>query len=137
VAKTVFVDTSAFYALLVADDAAHSAARRALERLDREQAALVTTSFVVHETVTLLQNRVGTSAVSRFRDDVMPMLDLVWIDEPLLARALAALVAAGSRLVSLTDWTSFEAMRLRGIVEAFAFDPHFARQGFRLVAGSG
>jgi len=37
------------------------------------------------------------------------------------------------RETSLGDWTSFEVMRRENIEVAFAFDPGFTRQGFRLV----
>ncbi len=46
---------------------------------------------------------------------------------------MAALLAADSRRKSLTDWSSFEIMRERGIVRAFAFDKHFREQGFQLL----
>jgi len=39
---------------------------------------------------------------------------------------------AGRRQVSLVDAVSFAVMRARGVVVAFAFDPHFTDQGFRL-----
>ena len=46
----------------------------------------------------------------------------------------ALLLAADKRNVSLTDWTSFEVMRDRGIDLAFAFDPGFAAQGFDVLS---
>lgn len=45
-------------------------------------------------------------------------------------RALATLLGAGRREVSLVDWVSFLLMRELGIRHAFAFDRHFAEQGF-------
>ena len=64
---------------------------------------------------------------------VVPALEVVWVEEPLYRGAIAALLAADRRAVSLTDWTSFEVMRGRQITQAFAFDPHFAEQGFTTV----
>ena len=58
----VFADTSALYALLVAGDSAHDAVRDGIEELERAGARLVTNSYVVHETVALLQARSGPSA---------------------------------------------------------------------------
>jgi predicted nucleic acid-binding protein len=46
-------------------------------------------------------------------------------------RAIAALLTAGARDLSLVDCVSFEVMRLLGLDTAFAFDAHFAQQGFR------
>lgn len=53
----VFVDTSALYALLVETDDNHRAARTAASSFRDRDARLVTSSFVVLETVTLLQAR--------------------------------------------------------------------------------
>ena len=53
----VFVDTSAMYALLVEDDESHEAARIGAASLRELGASLVTSSFVVLETVSLLHRR--------------------------------------------------------------------------------
>ena len=129
----VFIDTSAIYAALVVDDQAHPMARSALVRLGKEAAVLVTHSFVIQETVSLLQARSGLEAVRRFHDEVLPALKVVWTTDSLCQQSMAALLAVSSRRVSLTDWMSFEVMRNRGIGRAFAFDKHFSLQGFELV----
>jgi len=126
----VFVDTSAFYAFLVANDRCHDRAREALTRLGEGNAALITSSLVLQETVALLQARVGISAVRSFHYSVAPALEVVWIEDQLYHRSMAALISADSRSVSLTDWSSFEVMRSRGLKRAFTFDRHFETQGF-------
>ena len=128
----VFVDTSAFYALLEEDDN-HDGARAAAESLRELGATLVTSSFVVLETVALLQARVGIGAVRIFYLDVLPLLRIIWIDEDLLHRAVNALLAASRRQVSLTDWTSISLMQDHRIEQAFAFDEDFRRMGIDLV----
>ena len=129
----IFADTSALYALLVEEDDNHEWARGAAPSMQTDGASLVTSSFVVLETITLLQSRIGVAAVRIFHRDVLPLLDVVVVDEGQLHRALAALLASSHRRVSLTDWSSFTLMRDRGIGRAFAFDEDFARQGFELV----
>ena len=124
----VFVDTSALFALLVETDENHEAARTAVPSLRDQDASLVTSSFVVLETVTLLQSRIGVAAVRIFYRDLLPLLKVVWIDEDLLHRSMSALLASSRRRVSIT------LMRERGIVHAFAFDDDFAMQGFELVS---
>ena len=59
----VFADTSALYALLVETDDNHEAAHATASSLRGQDANLVTSSFVVLETVTLLQSRIGVEAV--------------------------------------------------------------------------
>lgn len=129
----VFVDTSAIYALLSQSDPRHGDAVDGLTALQRADATLVSSSFVLHETVSLLQARLGVGAVRRFSARVAPHLEAVWIDQELYARALSTLLSTESRKVSLTDWTSFEVMRERRIDHAFAFDDDFERQGFELI----
>lgn len=128
----VFVDTSAFYALLVVDDARHPRAVRVLDRLEAEDAELVTSSLVLQETIALLQVRLGVDAVRRFAEAVVPGLRVEWIGEQGFQAGLTALLAASLRTVSLTDWTSFEVMRRLRIRRAFAFDDDFTAQGFAL-----
>ncbi len=129
----VFVDTSALYALLVEGDENHDAAMRAAASLRAAGARLATSSFVVLETVALLQARVGIGAVRAFYLDMLPLMEVVWVDRALLDRAMGGLLAASLRRVSLTDWTSIALMQERGWTTAFAFDEDFARQGVDLV----
>ena len=129
---SVFADTSALYAVLDRDDDNHAAAGEAFAAL-LDQAALLTHGYVVVETSALVQRRLGMEAVRALADDVLPALELVFVDESLHRAAAAALLASGARDVSLVDWTSFELMRRLGVEEAFAFDDEFARQGFALI----
>lgn len=129
----VFVDTSALYALMVAGDEAHDSVRQALQVLEGQAARLRTSSFVLQETVSLLQARSGVSAIRRFRLGLEPLLEVVWVDPSTYEAAMAALLAASSRTVSLTDWTSFEIMRRQEIDVAFTLDDDFRRQGFRVL----
>jgi len=46
-------------------------------------------------------------------------------------RAVAALLAARRRDVSLVDYTSFELMRQTGIYTVFTFNRHFASRALR------
>jgi predicted nucleic acid-binding protein len=58
-----------------------------------------------------------------------------FVNSDLHASALAALLAARRRRLSLVDCVSFETMRHLSVTRAFAFDPHFTEQGFELVQG--
>jgi len=124
------VDTSAFYALLDGDDACHT---RAVERWEKEppgEGSLVTTNYIVLETMTLLKTRLGMDAVRTFHDAILPVLRLEWIDEGVHARSVSAFLAADRKGPSLVDFSSFEIMRRLGIRSAFTFDRHFRQYGF-------
>jgi predicted nucleic acid-binding protein len=130
---SVFVDTSALYALLDADDDAHAAARKAWTDLIQTQRSLCTSNYVCVESAALLQSRIGMTAVQAMFDDLLPVVSVVVIDEALHARAVATFLDAHRRRLSLVDCASFAVMRQLGIVTAFAYDPHFEERGFQLV----
>lgn len=60
----------------------------------------------------------------------MPLLSIIWMESEAHTRSVATLLTAGRRQLSLVDCASFEAMRRLGITSVFAFDRHFAQQGF-------
>lgn len=96
---------------------------------------MLTHSYVLVETTALVQKRSGLAAVAKLRDAFMPAITVTWVDADLHRVALEATLS-GSRRVSLVDHTSFVLMRRRHIRRAFAFDDHFAREGFELEAPS-
>ena len=50
-----FIDTSGFYALLIAGDRSHAHAAKLLDRAPRASVRFVTTDYVLDETATLLR----------------------------------------------------------------------------------
>lgn len=130
---SVFIDTSAFLALLDAADRHHAGAAAAWQDLLDRQGPLVVTNYVLVEVLALVQHRLGQAAVHAFQQDIAPMLQVVWIDEIAHAAGVAGLLAANRRQLSLVDCVSFETMRELGIDTAFTFDRYFAKQQFRCV----
>ena len=130
---TVFVDTSAFLALGNRADRAHAAAVKAFADLEAADTTLLTTNYVLVETIALLQHRFGVEAVQQFGTRFLPLLDVTWLGATEHASALEALLAAGKREISLVDYASFLTMRRHDVTTAFAFDLHFADQGFTLL----
>ena len=126
----IFVDTSAIYALASARDPHHREARRSFDALLRAERPLVTHSYVLSESMTLLHERLGRYVALTFAVEARGF-DVEWVDEPLHRAAIDALREAPAA-VSLVDQVSFLVMRQRGIEEAFAFDEEFRRAGFRL-----
>jgi uncharacterized protein len=127
--NAVFVDTSG----LNPKDDNHPGAKAAFARLRVRQAPLVSTSFVLVETYALLGRRFGLDAVKSFREDFAPLIEVVWVDEPLHEAGLNMLLNRRTRRLSLVDAVSFVTMRQQKIEDAFAFDPHFEQEGFVLL----
>jgi predicted nucleic acid-binding protein len=130
----IFVDTSAFYALLDRDDAHHPRAKRAWTDLLKAVHALVTSNYVLVETLALLQNRLGMEAIRAFHDDILPLINIEFVALGTRRSGVADLLSASRRNLSLVDCVSFEVMRASGINTVFAFDKHFREQGFTLIA---
>ncbi|HHW41609.1 MAG TPA: PIN domain-containing protein [Syntrophomonadaceae bacterium] len=129
----VFVDSSAFLAVLDADDENHPLARQVWEKILNAGAFLITTSYVLVETYAVVQRRLGMDALRTFHEDIVPLLQIEWVGEELHERGADAVLTANRRNLSLVDCTSFAAVRRLGIKQVFAFDRHFAEQGFELL----
>lgn len=128
-----FVDTSAVIALLSADDRCHERAARVFRNLQARKTVLVTTSFVLVEVYALLGRRMGPVAVRRFREEFAQLLDVEWVDRDLFERGLDLLTERRSRRLSLVDAVSFLVIRRRKLDQVFAFDRHFADEGFDVL----
>lgn len=130
---TCYVDTSAFLAILDADDDNHPEARKKWEELIDGDDTLVCSSYVLVETFALIQHRLGMKAVRRFQEDVVPILTIEWARESTHQAGVTSLLAANRRELSLVDCVSFDTMRRLGIKTAFVFDKHFKEQDFHCL----
>jgi uncharacterized protein len=122
----VFVDTSAFYALLSRTDANHAdAANRWQVYLGDRTAKLFTSNYVVVEACALLTRRLGKPAVADLHQSLLPATTVLRVDESTHHAAMEATLATGNDGPSLVDCSSLALMRARGIDAAFAYDRHF------------
>jgi predicted nucleic acid-binding protein len=130
----IFVDTSAFVALLDAADGQHTTAERIWRRLldDYDDNELVSNNYVLLETCALVQRRYGLQVLRTFQEQAVPLLQVDWLGPEQHEAAMAAVLAANRRGLSLVDCASFETMRRLGIRTAFTFDPHFAELGYEV-----
>lgn len=131
---SVYIDTSAFLAVLNADDRYHARARIRWRQLIEADLSLICNNYVLVETIAVLQSRLGMEAVVAFQNDIRPILTVLWVDEGLHQRAVSALLAAQRRRLSMVDCASFESMRQGGLRQAFTFDAHFTEQGFEVLS---
>jgi predicted nucleic acid-binding protein len=126
----VFVDTSAILSLLDPNDISHVLAAKVWRRLTGEKDKLLTTNYVVVETCSLLQARSGLQAVREFQAAIVPLLNIVWINEEMHKDALEAMLLANQRRLSLVDCSSMMIAKQYNIQSIFAFDRHFTERGF-------
>jgi predicted nucleic acid-binding protein len=128
----IFIDTSAFYALIDTNDDQHRFAAQAWESIRDQPEQLSCSNYILLETIALLQNRLGMAAVQDFIG-LTNIISVYWIGIEVHNQAVSALLTAGRRGLSLVDCTSFEIMRSRGILTAFTIDAQFAEQGFSCI----
>jgi predicted nucleic acid-binding protein len=128
-AERVFVDTGAWFAYVNSGDPDH---RRVREVLDAPPAALVTSTYVFDETVTLTQARLGhRRAVTVGRVLLDPTLVELLHVTPVHERAAWTLFERRpDKSYSFTDCTSFVLMRRERMERAVALDAHFSQEGF-------
>ena len=129
----IFADTSAFYALLDRSDKHHKAASALWPNLLDINITLLTTNYVVSETIALLQNRIGFEAAKLWYKDILGVLEIWWVDAETHQRAYELWLNFGRKRLSLVDCVSFVAMHHHQIEKAFCFKPHFTDHGFALL----
>src|SRR3970282_203063 len=129
----IFIDTAAFLAVLNANDLYHQPARQTWDEILSSDSSLFSSNYVILETIALLQHRFGIEALRLFESDILPVVEIAWVDETIHKQGMSALLAAKPRNLSLVDCTSFEIMRLFGLAGIFTFDLHFGEQGFKVI----
>ena len=131
-----FVDTSAWYPLIVARHPDHARLGSALRALIRNHRRLVTTNLVVAETHALLLRRVGHATALTFVQTVGEPPNVV-------VRSSSQLEAAAERdwlaryddqEFSFADAVSFAVMTERAIRDALTLNHHFVVAGFQASA---
>lgn len=137
-ARELFVDTSAWYALVDAGERSRprvaSALRDALESRHR----IVTTNLIVAETHALLLRRFDHAVALAFLREVRSEPNVV-VDSTRDLEASARrdwLERFEDQDFSLTDAVSFAVMSERSIRSALTLDHHFAVAGFEVTPGA-
>lgn len=130
----VFADTAGLFALLVRNDYMHIRAKENFAYFAENRIQLLTSSFVLVETNALLQRRIGLPPVHDLHSRILPLMEVIWVDNQWYVRAMQRLLAQGQRDLSLVDCLSFEIMETRNITVAFTFDRHFEENGFTIAA---
>jgi predicted nucleic acid-binding protein len=124
----IFVDSSAWFAFYSLRDANHAEAARLFQSF-REP--LVTTDYVVDETLTLLRARYENERALAFGEKVIDKrtATILQIDDHDFSDAWSTFRRFHDKEWSFTDCTSFVVMQRLGIQKAFAFDDHFRQFG--------
>lgn len=130
---SLFLDTSYLIAVESADDQHHkNASKHWRDLLKSSPWPLVSSSYVLVEVVTLLNNRRLHSKAVELGNSLLSsrLFNIVHIDEELFYEGWNYFQKYKDKAYSLTDCVSFVLMRKLEITEALTFDKHFVQAGF-------
>jgi len=127
------MDTGAFFAILDSGDEFHKESKDTFLMLIGDKEMFHSSNYIIIETMVLVQNRLGLNALRAFQDDIVPIINIHWVDERIHNIAVSSLLIARRKNISFIDYTSFELMRLLGLKKVFTFDKHFEEQSFKLL----
>lgn len=123
----LFIDTGAFIALTDMSDENHQAANNFYIKVKEKGIKLVTTNFVVCETMNYLRAKVSHEVAVAFREGFKKssLFEIIDITPLLDEAAFRIFKQYADKDFSFTDCTSFAAMQFLKLRKAFAFDKHF------------
>jgi predicted nucleic acid-binding protein len=136
--KALFVDTAGWTACADSADPTHARSRAARDAALEAGQPLVTTDFVVDETLTLLRRRLGLDAAETWWHQVDESSRLRWerIDSERFDKARHLFFQYRDKDFSFTDCTSFVIMRELRLTHVISTDRHFRQMGFQVLPGS-
>jgi predicted nucleic acid-binding protein len=130
----LFVDTAGWMACADAADPAHEAACTTRDRWLESEGQLLTTDYVIDETLTLLRLRLGLSAAEHWWHSIAASrrVQRELIHEERAERARTMFFRYRDKDFSFTDCTSFAVMREMRLRQALTTDAHFRQAGFQM-----
>ena len=135
----LFVDTAGWMACADRADPDHERCRAARDHALEDGQPLVTTDFVVDETLSLIRFRLGVSPAAAWWNQVDRSQRLRWerIDSARFEKARVQFFQHKDKDkdFSFTDCTSFVTMRELRLTRVLTTDRHFRQAGFELVPG--
>lgn len=133
--KALFVDTAGWMACADAADPSHATAITARDRWLERKGVLVTTDYVIDETLTLIRFRLGLPAAEAWWKQIEGSARLQWelITPERAEKARHLFFRYADKDFSFTDCTSFVVMQQLKLKQALTTDRHFKQIGFQIV----
>jgi uncharacterized protein len=133
-AEKIYIDTSAFYALMDRADPYHRCAVDLWPSLLEDPVCLLTSNYVVSETMALIQHRLGFEAAALWHKDVLGVMRICWVDQVTHQRAHELWLGLRRHQCSQVECVSYVIMHQNRIEKVFTFNRSFADLGFELLA---
>ena len=131
----LFVDTAGWIAAADSSDPSNRAARDARDSWLSSKGLLLTTDYVINETLTTLRFRIGLDAAEAWWEQIRGSnrLRIEWIDDNRAEKARSYFFRFRDKDFSFTDCTSFAVMKELRIRKALTLDQHFRQMGFEML----
>lgn len=134
----IYVDTSAWIALVTAADPHHGRVAAAWRGLARQGVRPVTTGGVLMETITYLRYHLGHGTAVKFQRLIAAAaqeggLEIAWVDEGLFAQGWKIFLQYNDQKLSMIDCVSFAFCRRERIKKALTLDRHFQFAGLEMA----
>ncbi len=133
--KGLFVDTAGWMACADAGDPSHAPACEARDTALEQGALLVTTDYVMDETLTLIRMRLGLPAAKAWWEQVAGSARArwEWVGIERAEKARKTFFRFRDKTYSFTDCTSFVVMQELRLKQALTTDRHFRQMGFQVL----
>lgn len=130
----VFVDTSAWLALVNKSDTFHLRAKEIRDNLLKDKAKFVITDFIIVEIANCLSRIPFRSTAIQLISFIKASedIEIVSIDKAVYDESWILYCSHQDKEWGLTDCTSFVVMNHNKIKEAFSTDHHFEQAGFKI-----
>ena len=131
----IFVDTSAWLAMNDKNDQYFSQAGEKIREIKAKRIELVTSEYIIDESITLIRFRISYNSAMIFGDSILnsniiKILDVTKSDRQ---KAWEIFKKYRDKELSYTDCISFTLMKSNRIERAFTFDEHFKQIGFKII----
>jgi len=131
----IFVDTSAWVGLFVANDQSHEEAVSIFEELKKNKASIYTSDYVIDETITTIMIR-GDYNQSVVAGKVLlssNIIKTIHVAPEYFQKTWETYQKYTDKEFSFTDVSSFVIMKDLKIKKAFSFDKHFKQAGIEIL----
>ena len=129
----LFIDTAGWMAMADAKDPLHLKSLKFRDKSLEEGAILVTSNYILDETLTLIRMRLGIEAAEKWWGLISESIrcNVEWITPDRAQKALHFFFRWRDQSFSFTDCTSFTLMRELVIENVLTADTHFITAGFQ------
>lgn len=128
-----FIDTWGFKAYIDSKEPKHKSVKKYIEKIWNSKEPLVTTDYIIDETITLLSYKLDYHKLKKFIEKLNSSIEndfikIIWITKDVFHEAINLKLKYKDKLdISFTDMTSMIVMKNNKILDIITEDDHFKK----------